>query len=90
MRRTRDMKARAEQLSEGYQDAKDYEFNEQFTNFITGTPASQPLTEEDVQGFLDSFTFPDETEWSWNEMESELDDIDDQRYEEEKDRKMGL
>ena len=93
--RTRDMKARAEELADGYQDARDEEFRDQFIDmFMTtnneGEVLMKEFTEDDAQGFLDSFTFPDENEWCWTAMESELDDIGDQEYEMLKDERMGL
>ena len=93
--RTRDLKARAEELSVGYQEARDEEFHVQFQDMfmrvidtelgdeciLTGT-----LTEDDVQGFIDSFDFPDEDTWSFDAVQSELDTIGDQKYQEWKER----
>ena len=82
------IKERCIELEESgsYQLARDEEFNEQFTEFIVGTPTDTPLTEDDVQGFLDSFEFPDEFEWIADEVESEAGDYADQAYEEYKER----
>lgn len=84
------MKVRAEELSEGYQEARDDAFNDEFVDFITGTPTDVKLTEDDVQGFLDSFDFEDEDEWAFNEVQSELDDIGDALHEQRRDERMGL
>ena len=95
--RTRDFKARAEELAEGYQDARDEEFYNQFMDMFCTTPeyfcdnkilTISELTEDDVQGFLDSFNFPYESDWAANAVQNELDDIGDQRYEEERDRRI--
>ena len=44
------------------------------------------LTEDDIQGFIDSFTFDSEEEWCINEYESRLDSFNDQKYQEFKER----
>ena len=82
--RTRDIKARAEELANGYQEARDIEFNEQFRDMFS--IESEIITEDDLQGFLDNFTFPEEGDWAYDQVQSELDDIGDQRYQEWKDR----
>ena len=82
--RTRDIKARAEELADGYQEARDVEFNEQFRDMFS--IESEIITEDDLQGFLDSFTFPDEGDWAYDQVQSELDDIGDQKYQEYKER----
>ena len=87
--RTRDMKARAEELSEGYQEARDEEFTSQFLEeFPESRIEINGITEDDIQGFLDSFTFEDEADWAWSKMESEIDDIGDQMHEQARDERM--
>ena len=91
--RTRDFKARAEEFEDQYEDARDEAFNDEFLIEFTpifskqyGMNLSNIITEEDVQGFLDSFTFPDEADWCADQVQSELDDIGDQKYQEWKER----
>ena len=88
--RTRDYKANIEKISERYQEAKDDEFNDQFVEFITGTPTDEKLTESDIRGFLESFTFPEEFEWSASEYESQIDAYEDAKFEEARDERLGL
>jgi len=66
---------------EDYDEARNYEFYEQLNEFYNELIAEKKIvTEDDVQGFLDSFTFPEEGEWLANEYESFLDDLEDQKY----------
>ena len=88
--RTRDYKANIEKISERYQEAKDDEFNDQLVEFITGTPTDEKLTESDIRGFLESFTFPEEFEWSASEYESQIDAYEDAKFEEARDERLGL
>ncbi len=93
--RTRKYKADLEEVAEGYQDARDYEFNQQFrdTLFIQGVNTNLEhweVTEEDIQGFMDSFTFPDEDEWCDNELQSRMESFEDAKYEEMRDERRGL
>ncbi len=75
------MKARAEELADGYQEARDQEFNDQFKDFTESyITNSDCITEDDVQGFMDSFTFPNEADWAWDKMQNEIEDIGDQQY----------
>ncbi len=76
--------------SDDYQEAKDYEFNQQFRDMFIEKGYLNSITEDDVQGFIDSFTFPEEDEWCMNMACGEADDYFDAKYEEEKDRRMGL
>ena len=86
-RNSRRIKDRLEEIEEGYQDARDDAFNDEFVDFITGTPEDNKLTEEDVQGFMDSFTFEDEADWCWTQLNNEEADIGDQKYQQWKDEK---
>ena len=90
-----------EEHIEDYQEARDEEFDKQFRDFFNdylqkGTTHEErnhllpDITEDDIQGFLDSFTFPDEDDWIASEYEGMLGDCADQAYEEYKDRQMGL
>ena len=90
--RTRDFKARAEELTDGYEEARDAEFNSQFLDFILppgGVKDCKAIsfTEDDVQGFLDSFDFPEQWDWAYDKVQSELDDIGDQKYEQMRDER---
>ncbi len=85
--RTRDKKARIEELSERYQDAYDEEFNDQFKNVFSGT---ELITFEDVQNFLDNFDFEEEYDWCWTQLDNELADAGDAAMELARDRKMGI
>jgi len=86
-RNSRQIKDRACELAEGYEEARDEEFNMQFQDFITALDAFNTVTYDDVQGFMDSFTFPEESDWAMDKAESELEDIEDQRYEQWKDER---
>lgn len=87
--RSRDYKVMLEDAEEKYQDAYDEEFNDQFRDFLDECKFTlgNTITEEDVQGFIDSFTFPDVAEWCNSEVESQLDDIADAKYEAMKDER---
>ena len=87
---TNRIKARAEELLEGYQDARDEEFSNQLKDFMSEYLDHQAVNEDDLQGFIDNFEFPNEDEWAFDEVQSELDDIGDQQYEQMKDERMGL
>ena len=86
--RTRNYKANLELIAEGYQVARDDEFYVQLMDFIKESDGL--VTEDDLQGFIDSFDFPDEDEWCATEFESQRDSFEDAKYEEYRDRKMGL
>ena len=93
--RSRNYKADLEELADEYQEARDEEFNDQFKDFIlpggVNTNTEKMFyTEDDVQGFIDSFTFPDEEQWCTDEYESRRGSFEDAKYEEEKERRMGL
>jgi hypothetical protein len=85
--RTRDIKARAEELLEGYDEARAEAFYEEFEDMFVVNGALAPIDEDDVQGFIDSFTFPDEDEWAYDQVENEIADIEDQRYQQMKDER---
>ena len=89
--RTRNYKADLEELEGEYDEARDYEFNEQFRDAIlvqgvNTNLAKLVVTEDDIQGFLDSFDFPDVDEWCASEYESRLGEYADQKYNEWKER----
>ena len=76
--------------SDDYQLAKDEEFHEYFCKEIDESTKEFIWTEEEVQELINNFTFPDEDEWCMEKACGEVDDYYDAKYEEEKDRKMGL
>jgi len=83
-------KERAIEIEESgeYQEERDYAFNEALKDFLHDI--KDVVTEDDLQGFIDSFTFPDEDEWIADKVESEYGDYCDQAYEEYKDKQMGI
>ena len=88
---TNKIKDRACELSEGYEEARDEAFNEEFQEFVSYIKDARvclsKMTYDDVQGFLDSFTFPDEGDWAMDQAQNELDDIGDQKYEQWRDER---
>jgi len=85
---SRQIKDRACELSEGYEEARDYEFNEQFRDFIAANLEDNTVFEEDdIRGFLESFTFPEEGDWAMDQAMNELEDIGDQKYEQWRDER---
>ena len=95
---TRNYKADIEELGEGYQEARDEEFNQQFRDFISdyiqvGTIHTEAnsllptIAKDDVQGFIDSFAFTDVADWCASEYESRRDSYEDAKYEEMKEAK---
>ncbi len=85
--RTRDLKARMEEVEEGYQDARDEAFYEEFEDVFVVNGALVPITEDEVQGFIDSFTFESEADWCYSKVQSEIDTYNDCKYEEWKDER---
>jgi len=85
----RQMKDRACELSEGYEEARDDAFNDEFRDMFKHCfdKSNLVLTYDDVQGFLDSFTFQEEGEWAMDQAQNELEDIGDQQYEQWKDER---
>ena len=90
-RNSRAIKNRAIELLEGFDEAMDEKFSDEFRDFIKPMLADNDvITYDDIQGFLDSFETPDENEWAFEQVDAELADIEDQQMELERDRKMGL
>ena len=90
---SRQIKNRAMEIleSDEHQEARDEEFSNQFIDFIKPMLYDNDvITEDDVQGFIDSFDFPDEDEWAIDKACSEADDYGDMKMEEARDREMGL
>ena len=89
--RTREYKAALDEIEEGYQNAKDDAFHAEFKSFYESyAENAETIIEEDVQCFLDSFTFPDAAEWCRKEFEDRRDAFEDAKMEEARDKEMGL
>ena len=75
-----------------YQDARDESFSDQFRTWIedefSEDKNEQPITEDDVQGFLNSFEFKDEDDWISDMYESYIGDLEDKAYDSYKDDKL--
>jgi hypothetical protein len=72
-----------------YYDARDFEFDQQFKEFMQDFKRER-ITEEDIEGFVEAFSFPDEDEWIANELESFIGECADRAYEDFKERRAGL
>ena len=79
---------------EDYQEARDEAFNEEFQDTFmkmvqTGDTRNfimkELVTEDDIQGFIDAFTFKDEDDWLSDEYASYIGDLQDQAYDSYKD-----
>ena len=88
-RYTNMMKERAEELLEGYEDAKAVAFMTELDGEMDGMDVSE-MDIDFFQGFIDSFTFADEGDWAFDAVQSELDDIGDQMHEQARDERCGL
>ena len=90
---SRQIKDRAMEIfeSDEYQEARNEEFNEQFRDFLSGNiEAGSVFSEDDIQGFMDSFDFPSEEDYAMGKACSEADEWADAKYEEMKERRMGI
>ena len=86
--KSQDYKTSLELLGDEYQEARDTEFTIQFQDeFGDEFNAIYKITEDDLQGFLDSFTFPDEDQWCVDEYERRLANFNDAKYEAFKDER---
>ena len=88
---SRRIKERAMEIYESgdYQEARDEAFNDELRDFLCDEEhVLNPgiITEEDIQGFMDSFTFQDEMDWCYDKVDGELADIGDQQRDAERDR----
>ena len=64
-----------------YEEARDEEFDRQFKDFYNETIQDNDIiTPDDVQGFMDSFTFDNDSDWLANEYEGFLGGLIDQKY----------
>ena len=73
---------------EDYYDARDDQFDIEFTEFLKERDEIELFTEDLIQGFIDNFNFPDQDEWLSNEYESFLGDLEDTAYQEWKEREI--
>ena len=93
--RTREYKAALDDLEDDYWEARNKSFIEEFEDFMSEYVERVPgnfknITEKDLQGFLDSFTFPEAYEWCAKEFEDRRDAFEDAKMEEARDREMEL
>jgi hypothetical protein len=75
-----------------YDKARDDAFNEEFRDYLKDIKFDKNVivTVEDIEGFVESFSFPDESEWITNEFESFVGECADRAYDEWKDERAGL
>jgi len=88
--------------AEEYEEAKAEAFRDELADFIIeyisykerkcmGIEVNpydfHDITEDDLQGFLDSWTFPNEADWCADEYQNELETIGDIKYQEMKDER---
>lgn len=88
--RTRDLKNRAEELLDNYDEAMIDDLIQLVIDELKGMTVEEIEDEDFWLGIIQSWSPQDPDEWSFDAVQSELDDIGDQKYEEEKDRRMGL
>ena len=84
-RNSRRIKDRATELAEGYEEARLNEFQSFACNEINMLDSIDEADIDFMQGILDSFTFPEENEWSLDQAENEYIDAQEQKYQEAKD-----
>jgi len=86
--RTIDWKNLITKKLEDYDEAMDIKFNDEFRDFIKPMLADNDIiTYDDVQGFIDSFEQSDENEWAESEVQSDIDTVNDIKYQEYKDER---
>jgi hypothetical protein len=75
-----------ETIAEQYEEARDEAFSDAFKveamKIITN---NEICTKDDIQGFLDNWTFPDELDWCENKFNEERGAYEDAKYQEMKD-----
>ena len=82
--RTRDIKARAEEFESQYDEAMIEELVNMVRDELEGMSVDD-IDEDLWMGIFDSWELPDVGEWCFDKVQSELDDIGDQRYQQMKD-----
>ena len=84
------LRERAIEIEESgsYQEAKDEEFMNQWNDFVSdrGYPENS-IGMDDMQGFIDNFTFMDEWQYAEEAAQSEYESICDAAYEQMKDER---
>ena len=79
-------KADLDEIAEGYQVARDCKFDAELTAFVKETIETDGVvTEDDIQGFIDSFEFPKEYEWCEKEYAEQIGAFEDEKYKESRD-----
>ena len=85
------IKSRACELSEGYENARDEAFREEFAELlgISETELIAEIDEGEIQTFIDDFAgrFPEEGDWAMGQAESEYEGYMDSKYEQMKDER---
>jgi hypothetical protein len=92
--RRRDFTALVEAKEEEYDEARDEEFRTALADFISqytvdivgGKVMLEKIHEGDLQNFLDEFDleFPESFDWAVNEVENQLIDMQEAKYDMEK------
>ena len=86
--RTRDFKEMAERKMDDYEEARNYAFLWELTDFINkhtvdishGKVILENIDEADMQNFIDDFDFPEQWEWAENEVLNDCIDAQEARY----------
>ena len=62
-----------ELIAISYEDNRSHEFDKQLIAFVDKKEyANEAITEDDIKGLLDNFTFPSKFEWCMNEYDKYL------------------
>ncbi len=87
--KTRDIKARAEELLEGYDEAMIEDLVFMITDEVDGMVV-EDIDDDFILGLLSNWKgqLQDPGEWAFDAVQSEIETIEDQRYEEAKDQQM--
>lgn len=88
-RNSRHIKNRACELMDEYDQAMIEDLLKMATDECDGMDV-ESIDEDFWLGILQSWSPKDPSEWAFNQVQSEIDDYADAKYEEEKDRRMGL
>jgi len=87
--RTNQLKAAAEEYLSEYDEAMIYELLKMAKDELDGMTVEE-IDEDLWLGIFQSWNPQQPDEWAFDKVQSDLDDIADQKYEEEKDRQMGI
>ena len=70
-----------EVIAERYEEAKEEEFNDDFREWMSN---QETVDKDDIQGFLDIWTFPSEIDWCEEQFNDERSAYEDAKYQEMK------